>query len=174
MTSLTNIKRDSVWVDPDPTGLVMSSPELLDAPVVRTNATVNLNHGWARSSRAVFSCGVGEFSGIGVAMQQPTDEPEPFRLKAYGNTLAQHQMVAGYGYGNASANITLSSFAYFPMETQIDDVLIMRPSVNQVDKPVVFFVGIIGESEVTDDVALIALSVQRLAQGYDQFSTAIF
>lgn len=176
MTNLTNIKRDSFWVDPEASKLnVLPSPGFV--PV--TDGQVHLTHASAWCAEQV-GAPVGQ-TLIGVWMPGPVEEPVPYRVKAQGTYKvggstpnSDDTVYWGFGYGDGpDAGTTVGNpWIFSNKEGTFDEVLMVRKPNSGTENPLCFWIGLIGSSH--EAYANFSISVQKMDKGFDPFSTAIY
>lgn len=172
MTNLTNIKRDSYWIDPAKAPLI-PAPTAGWVPV--TDETVHITHASAHC-RTQLSSPTGQ-TLIGVWMMPPVEEPVPYRVQAGGtykdgtNQPELHPVHFGCGYGTGPSAGSAVVDPFLMSSGRFDKVIMMRPNADT-SIPVCFFVGLVGVS--ADGYANFDINVQRMDKGFDPFSTALF
>ena len=185
MTSVTNLFRDQVYVNPgilqpgfSSQIVIGSSANMMSSGVVQQSQASAVNH-----RIGVASTSGNSWRASGLLISQPVIDSTPYRVKAYVATANGNGYVfVGYAPASPTGNDDLiTNVTAFPVtvEAQVEagifDEVLYIPGLPQgdpnFDKPLAF--GIAVEAPVGTTIVRYNLSVQNMAKTAPQFAASM-
>jgi hypothetical protein len=167
MGNLTNLRRDMKWVG-EPQNLALPAASALSNPTIKTDAVLNVIHGYMQTDELTFTSSSGNYYGFGTFMQWPRADTTGYRVKG----MCTSPAIWGFGWrsGAPGTDVTLGVHRLCGYGNVWDDCLAIRERTAWNEHELVFF-GLVpadGAAGVAD------LAVQCLIGQPDQFSNGVF
>ena len=173
--TLFNLNRDATWTNSDGASLAWGNETGRNPLAVRVDGSVYKTHGFVKSNFAPVA--VTEKRCIGVMMDSPVEETQPYTIKAYAADVDGNPYSFGFGWVDSVAgdNASVLEAQFYEIAPGMNaDIFMIRPKAESdplVNASLCFFISANGGNDVSRECVL---SVQSLSYAPDLFSTAIF
>lgn len=174
MTHLANLQRDQYHVIIEPSVSFGSSTVKNDSLVSSGPATVAIDAGMVYSINTTPTFTAGNWGGVGLYIQPPTDDNVPFRVKAHATALRNTFLFVGRGPATPTGtNDNVSKVIALPFDGEIDEIILVRPldpSDPEFNNPLC--IGVALAENAGNDID-VAVSVQKLSKASPTYASSV-
>lgn len=171
MSNIFNLQRDALW-GPNPLAeQTLQDNSTLGGPKIPTAEPVYSDKSSAHILGDAMAAGTGY--SFGVKLIQPTEETNPYRVKAYTSILSDDTTYLTFFYGYVQDGVaTILEPIHFPIGNGMDEIIMIEPQTDPtiVDKALGF--GIFCAADKVANLTA-AISVQRLGVTPPQFGSSV-
>lgn len=170
---ITNVQRDGVYAIPGTTRrLSWCTPIAVSSAAGQMNAHDAVNYDFGAvvgNHQQSNTLTGGQYTAIGLYIQQPVSERFPYRVKAKVETTNEATMfgmiMLGYrpSSGTSGTDDTIENPIYLPFKDSFDDLLVIEPNPSGLeDRALAIAVCAVSKGALTNNSIMASLSVQNL------------